>query len=169
LKCHKIPFTLNCTVVKPLKLPTIPFKTRNICQFRSLKCKKIWKIFLGTSSKYLLKIGDYLRFMHKIPLTPNCTVAKPLKLPTIPFKIRNICQFWEHFQNIFWKLANIDFFNYLLKIISFRRFSKNNLKMFPKIIFRFFFIFSWREAHSSIGRLVTSGTAWRGYQILNWA
>ena len=93
LKCHKIPLTLNCTVAKPLKLPTIPFKTRKICQFRSLKCKKIWKIFLGTFSKYLLKIGDYRRFMHKIPLTPNCTVANPLKLPTIPLKTRNICQF----------------------------------------------------------------------------
>ena len=69
VEMHKIHLTLNCTVAKPLKLPTIPFKTRNICQFRSFKCKKNGKIFLGTFSKYLLKIGDYRRCMHKIPLT----------------------------------------------------------------------------------------------------
>ena len=122
MKCHKIPLTLNCTVAKPLKLPTIPFKTRNICQFRSFKCKKIGKIFLGTFSKYLLKIGDYRRCMHKIPLTPNCTVAKPLKLPTIPFKTRKICQFRSLKCKKIWKIFLGTSSKYLLKIGDYLRF-----------------------------------------------
>ena len=91
--------------------------------------KKIWKIFLGTVSKYFLKIGDYRRFMHKIPLTPNCTVAKPLKLPIIPFKTRKICQFRSRKCKKIWKIFLGTFSKYFLKVGQywfFQLFVKNN-------------------------------------------
>ena len=59
VEMHKIPQTQSCTVAKPLKLPTIPLKTRKICQFRSGKWKKIRKNILGTFSKYFFKVGQY--------------------------------------------------------------------------------------------------------------
>ena len=152
MKCHKIALTLNCTVAKPLKLPTIPFKTWNICQVGSLNAKNLkknfWEHFQNIFWKSTIIGVVCIKYLWlRIVLWP---LRKSYQLFHLrqeryaylgPKDGNNYKKnSWEHFQNIFWQFANIDFFNYLLKIITICRFSKNILKMFQKIFFRFFCI-----------------------------
>ena len=58
LKYYQTPFDPSSTVTKPLRVPFISVKTRKSRPFRSQKCKKYWKTYLG-DFYLILKIGGF--------------------------------------------------------------------------------------------------------------